>query len=136
MRTIARFHDEHQAHILRINLENAGIPATVENVFIAGLPISHTPIAGLPGVQVRVAPEDVERAHAFLNTKAAIPHPNDKTCPSCGSHEVSRGLHKRYQQLPDFLLVIALLLFVGPIPLFKRQYTCTPCEHEWKQWSV
>ncbi len=126
MRTLARFDDEHQAHILRINLENAGIPATVENVFIAGLPTSHTAIAGSPGVQVRVAAEDIERAHAFLNTKAAIPHPDDMACPSCGSPEVNWGLHTRYHHLPDFLLVIALLLF-------KRQYTCSPCKHEWKQ---
>ncbi|MEO8352157.1 MAG: DUF2007 domain-containing protein [Chthoniobacteraceae bacterium] len=64
MTTVASFHSPEDAHLLRMRLEAAGIPAFLQGENIASLRANYLTDDG--GVRVQIADEDVEAARKHL----------------------------------------------------------------------
>jgi hypothetical protein len=103
MKTIANFWKPEDAHLLRLRLGEAGIPAFLQNEHTTQ--IHPWRAAAVGGVSVQVSDADFDAAQRILSTAAPDPTPtfsatesdilrcfacgtvvpNDKTeCPSCG----------------------------------------------------
>ncbi len=48
-------------------------------------------------------------------------------CPFCHSDNVIR------KKKVGYLIVLSILLFGLPLPLFKKKFYCFDCEKEWKE---
>ena len=128
MKTIATFKKEHEAHLLRIKLEDCGVPAIVSDDITAGVAPYLTNAIG--GIKVQVADEDFDKAQAALQEEQpAVNLRENLTCPACGSPDVAQALHEKRSYFLSFLILLLIML---PVPLIKRRYRCNNCNHLWK----
>ena len=89
MKTIARFSTPEEAHLFRMRLEAAGIPAFVQDEHVIQLDWLYSNAIG--GVRVQIADTDVEEAREFLaaDSPQLCPEAVDVVCPACGSHQTA-----------------------------------------------
>ncbi len=125
MKTIATFMNAHEAHLLRIKLEDSGIPAIVCDEITAGT-VPHLTIA-IGGIKVQVSDEDFGKAQAVLLEETPLAGFRDNlTCPKCRSTNIAQALHEKRSFFISFLF---LLLTMIPLPIVERRYRCDNCNH-------
>jgi hypothetical protein len=130
MKTIATFMTSHDAHMLRIRLESAGIPAQVSDDTTASI-APHLANA-IGGVRVQVPEEAFVEAKEFLGhetTEDEVDLREELVCPKCGSQNIAQALHEKRSWFISFLMLILAGLY---LPLVKKQYQCNDCNHLWK----
>jgi len=131
MKTVAIKTNAQDAHLLRIRLEGAGIPAIVPDD--ATLSVAPYLANAIGGIRVQVADDDFERASALLESENEQSEDVDLreglVCPHCGSTNIARDLDEKRSYFFSFLILILLLL---PVPFIKRRYRCNDCNHLWK----
>lgn len=87
MKTIATFSKPEEAHLFRMRLEAAGIPAFVQDEYMVQMDWLYSNAIG--GVRVQIADEDVPAAREFLeaDTEQISQNSVSPTCPACGSDD-------------------------------------------------
>lgn len=127
--------NESDVQLAKIVLEDADIPATVldANTAVAAW---HYALA-IGGIKLAVADEHLRRAQLVLEQylskirspdAKAIPKPKDpKTCPQCGSEDIS--MTRIPTKLPSILVT---LLFMIPVPLRACRIQCNKCKAYWR----
>jgi hypothetical protein len=128
MKTVATFMHAHQAHFLRIRLEEEGIPAIVCDEATSAL-APHF-IHAIGGIRVQVRDEDVAAASAVVGLDEPMTDLREgMVCPECGSSDIDQELNARRSYVMSFLLLFLIML---PLPFVKRQYRCNQCSHLWR----
>lgn len=126
MTTIATFSKPEEAHLFRMRLEAAGIPAFIQDESLVQIDWFLSNAVG--GVRVQIADSDVETAREFLAADPASPplDAEDVVCPACGSHRVAPD------ERPRRLFFLSLLLFGVPLFFARRRWRCSACRHVFK----
>ena len=131
---VATFLDPVQAHVVRSQLEGAGIRAAVdgEHHVTANWLISNA----IGGVKLLVHERDAESARRILEDKGPDVRDEDtgdetdvkpslERCPGCGSNRIYRERLKRR------LVFLSILLLGIPVPFLSREMVCETCGHKW-----
>lgn len=129
MKTVATCVKAEDAHVLRMRLENGGIPAVViDDLTAQAMPHLSTAIGG---VKVQVPDDQFHEAQHLLghDQSAQFAVVNNLVCPRCGSSSIADTLHKQRAYIKSFLM---LFLSGLPVPLTKERYQCDHCGHLWK----
>lgn len=121
MITIATFSKPEEAHLLRMRLGAADIPAFVQDENYIQLNWLHSNAVG--GVRVQVDEADLAAVKEFLaaDTPQPCPEAIDVVCPSCGSHATAPD------EQPRRMAFLSLLLFHFPLLIGRRQWRCSSC---------
>ena len=117
------------AHLLRIRLENEGIPATVPDETTIG--VAPLYINAIGGVRVQVPDSDFPAARAIAGRE--LPDAGlreDIVCPACGGSDIAQPLDRKPSYILSFLILVLTML---PVPIVKRRYRCNGCGHLWKR---
>ncbi|NOZ47010.1 MAG: DUF2007 domain-containing protein [Chlorobi bacterium] len=135
--TIITFILPHEAQIAKGRLESEGINTIIQNELTTQVNNFYSNAIG--GVKLLINENDKEKAEQILidggfiikSGHRKIEKVNEKfleidKCPYCGSKNYSK------KKTPGLLLIISLLLFWIPIPIFRKSYYCFNCEREWK----
>ena len=154
--TVATFWQPAQAHVARLKLESEDIPCIISDENLVSVYWLYANAIG--GVKLQVPEGDVDRARIALGDYGTpadpeFDRPRDvpplRTCPHCGSEEVSSGA-----KLPrlffggflglSFVGAIALLGAVALAPLIllwfpfiwlTRGWKCDTCGYMWNRWG-
>ena len=131
--TVAGYRDILDAQLAMSKLESEGIECSLANEYVIGLLWRLSTAVG--GVQVQVAPADLERARTVLATddsaslaavlgeRSALPY--SEACPKCGSEDVRLIRWSRY--------AAALATLTGiPIPFWHTRVKCQSCGKRWR----
>ena len=123
MITVATFSKPEEAHLFRMRLEAAGIPAFVQDESLVQLDWFLSNAVG--GVRVQIADGDVEAAREFLAADAPPPSPDaeDVVCPACGSHQTAPD------EWPRRLFFLGLLVFLVPLFFIRPRWRRATCHH-------
>ena len=128
MKTVTSFMNIHDAHLLRIQLGDEGISATVCDE--ATTAIAPHYINAIGGIRVQVSDSD------FADATIIAGHNDNKidlregmVCPKCDSSDIDQALNAKRSYFLSFLLLFLVML---PLPFIKRQYRCNQCNHLWK----
>jgi putative signal transducing protein len=126
VKTIATFSKPEEAHLFRMRLEAAGIPAFVQDEHFIQMDWLYSNAMG--GVRVQIADEDLEAARDFLSADSpqSCPEAVDVVCPFCGSHDTSPD------ELPRRIAFLSLLLVSFPLLLSRHRWHCSSCNHVFK----
>ena len=121
MTTIATFSKPEEAHLFRMHLEAAGIPAFVQDEHLVQMDWFYSNAIG--GVRVQIADEDVPAAQEFLaaDREQKPLDAVDVLCPVCGSAET------RPDERPRRLAFLSMLLFSFPLLLSRHRWRCNAC---------
>ncbi len=105
MTTVATFSKPEEAHLFRMRLEAAGIPAFVQDEHLVQMDWLYSNAIG--GVRVQIADEDVSAAREFLaaDTEQKPVDAVDVLCPACGSSDT------KPDERPRRLAFLSLLCF-------------------------
>lgn len=125
MITIATYTLPEEAHLVRMHLADAGIPAYVQDEHTIQLDVLYSNALG--GVRLQVADEDVEAALEILQADRRAEAPEDSPrCPKCNAATVEpEKFSKR--------MVFASLLLLGfPLLFPKHRMRCLTCLHTWE----
>ncbi|MBN2894097.1 MAG: DUF2007 domain-containing protein [Bacteroidales bacterium] len=137
--TILTYTYPHEAHLAKSVLEAEGIPVFIKDELTAQVYNFYSTAIG--GVKLQVPESDFQSAYELLKAGDLIPEikaepkiekvtkakdSKNKSCPFCGSAEVSRK--KQLNILSTIIFMILGALF----PLFKSTYHCHDCKKEWK----
>ena len=128
MITVASFDNVEQAELLRIRLENEGIPAYVADAAVVTLNWLYS--NAVSGVKVQVDEADVDRVRAFLREERAADSEgeplSEHTCPFCGSTKVEDSrISKRF-------FMLSLLLLGFPLAFHRAECHCLDCCRTWR----
>ena len=127
VKTVASFMNTHDAHFLRIRLEEEGIPAIVCDEATSA--IAPHFINAIGGIRVQVRDEDVPAACAVVGRDEPRTDLREgMICPECGSSDIDQKLNAKRSYVMSFLLLFLVML---PLPFVKRQYRCNQCNHLW-----
>ena len=129
--TIATFSKPEEAHLLRMRLGAADIPAFVRDEHLIQMFWLYANALG--GVRVQIAEGDLAEAREFLAADAPQPCPEavEVACPHCGSPDTAPSERPRrlafltlllWPVVPAFLLVL-LVLVLEP----RRRWRCAAC---------
>jgi hypothetical protein len=131
--TAAGYRDVLDAQLAMSKLESEGIECSLANEYLIGVLWRLSTAVG--GVQVQVAPADLERARTILATdesaslvavlgeRPALPY--SEACPQCGSEDVRLIRWSRY--------AAALATLTGiPIPFWHTRVKCQSCGKRWR----
>lgn len=123
MKTIATFSKPEEAHLLRMRLGAAEIPAFIQDEHMVQLSWLWSNVIG--GVRVQVAEEDFDVTQEFLaaDTPQICADSIDVCCPSCGSH------HAAPDELPRRIAYLCLLVFGFPLVWMRPRWRCSSCDH-------
>ncbi|TDU71297.1 putative signal transducing protein [Prosthecobacter fusiformis] len=126
MITFATFSKPEEAHLLRMRLEAAGIPAFVQDENTVQMYWLYSNAIG--GVRVQIAGEDLEAAQEFLaaDTPQSSPDAVEVHCPSCGSAETAPD------EFPRQMSFLSLILLNFPILIGRKQWRCGACQTVFK----
>ena len=124
MITIRAFDTPEEAHLVKGQLEAAGIFAVLRNEFTVGVDWGLSNALG--GVQVQVSESDVEEAREVLGISANPAEENSVVCPSCGSKRTAPLTLSRR------IALFSLFMFSIPIPFSRNRFQCLDCHHKWK----
>ena len=127
MTTVATFSKPEEAHLFRMRLEAAGIPASVQDENLVQMDWLFSNAVG--GVRVQIADRDVEAAREFLAADTPSPEPadaEDVVCPVCGSHQTAPD------EWPRRVFFLSLLLLGFPLFFGRRRWRCASCQHTFK----
>ena len=116
-----------EAHLIRHQLENAGISCFLANENFANLMPHYYRIFG-SGVQVYVNQNDLERAHELIADKS---DDEKVVCPNCGSSNITFGLGKR--KVLKWIFVFISSLFLIPFNNINNRFYCKDCKTEFKK---
>ena len=121
MTTVATFSKPEEAHLFRMRLEAAGIPAFVQDEHLVQMDWLYSNAIG--GVRVQITDEDVPAAREFLaaDTEQKPLDAVDVLCPACGSSET------RPDERPRRLAFLSMLLFSFPLLLSRHRWRCHSC---------
>ena len=119
--TIETFSKPEEAHLLRMRLEEAGIPAFVQDEYIVQMDWLYSNAIG--GVRVQIADEDVAAAREFLvaDRERASQVSVGVTCPACGSDETTPD------KFPGRINFLGFLIDL-PFACFKNRLRCQSCD--------
>jgi len=127
-KTIARFDNPIDAHLLRVELENEGFDVFIADEHLVSIQPLYSNAVG--GVKVQVRSEDSEKALLFLNEQRKVQ--NKMVCPACGSIHIQRNF-KTLRSGKSFLsYLIALITLTYPL-FTKRINRCSDCHHEFSE---
>ena len=129
---VASYRDVAIAHVQRVALEAAGIPAVVQNEHMVGLQWTYSQALG--GVRLLVPSDRVSEARELLGSDSAnalrdvpessLPPAENELCPQCGSPGAQPSRLRRR--------VKALSLGLGlPLTAWSESFHCTSCGHRW-----
>jgi hypothetical protein len=122
VKTIATFSKPEEAHLFRMRLEAAGIPAFVQDEYIVQMDWLYSNAIG--GVRVQIADEDVSAAKEFLaaDTEQTSQNGVNSTCPACGSDDTKPDPFPRRISLFGF--------FATDLPFlnFRNRWRCQCCD--------
>ena len=126
MTTIATFSKPEEAHLFRMRLAAAGIPAFIQDESLVQLDWFLSNAVG--GVRVQIADGDVKAAREFLaeDPPSPLPDAEEVTCPVCGSLQVAPD------ERPRRLFFLSLLVFGVPLFFARRRWRCAACCHVFK----
>ena len=124
MITIAKVSYVHEADILCMQLEEAGIKAFIPDQNTSSIQPLYSGAIG--GIRVQIHERDLEQARELLGE----PRPRVDTgifqCPKCSSDSVE------YENISKRSAFLSLFLFNVPLTWFKQKCTCKDCGHKWK----
>ncbi len=131
--TVVAFRDVLDAQAAVSKLESEGIECSLASEYVVGVLWRLSTAVG--GVEVQVAPDDLERARAILaadESESLEETPGEErewepaeACPRGGSEEV-----RTIQRFRNAAAVAALTGI--PIPFWHSGVKCRACENEWK----
>ena len=133
LRTVARFFNPWEAHILRARLVAEGIPATVggDQHMMADWPLT----LALGGAQLQVPASCLDQAREILadyhagrlreELLAEIPEAQE-SCPRCASADVRASVPASQR-----ILLFALWILGAPFPTHASTCRCGSCRHRW-----
>lgn len=140
--TIATFNELTEAHIMKGRLEAEGILCFLGDEHIVGAQPFYAVAVG--GVKLKVTTQDAEEAFAIMakiqggtseylyndDLEMAPPMqehvPPARTCPNCGSDNLSE---EKYNKTA---FSISYLLLGFPLPFMSRKFICYNCGNRWK----
>jgi hypothetical protein len=123
VKTIATFSKPEEAHLFRMRLGAAGIPAFVQDEHLVQMDWLYSNAIG--GVRVQIADADLAAAREFLAADSPQPCPEavDVVCPSCGSHRTAPD------EWPRRIAFLSLLMIHFPLLIGRRRWQCASCHH-------
>ena len=123
MTTVATFSKPEEAHLFRMRLEAAGIPAFVQDENLVQTDWLFSNAVG--GVRVQIADDDVEATREILAADASPSSPDaeDVICPACGSHRTAPD------EWPRRLFFLSMLLLGFPLLFVRPRWRCAACQH-------
>jgi hypothetical protein len=126
MTTIATFSKPEEAHLFRMRLGAAGIPAFVQDEHVVQLYWLYSNVIG--GVRVQIADDDLAAAREFLaaDTPQSPPDAVPVLCPRCGSPDTAPD------QLPRRIAFLCMLVFFFPVLLARHRWRCAACHHRFR----
>ncbi|MDL2319539.1 DUF2007 domain-containing protein [Alistipes sp. OttesenSCG-928-B03] len=126
MKTLRYYDTVFEAEVVRARLEDAGIPATVNNSMRGETPA--TPAFNSMRPYISVADRDVGRAIEVLGI--GIRGASTGTCPACGSADLHCTLHYKNRTskvLINLMIALSLISGVNPDDRIRREYDCRDC---------
>jgi hypothetical protein len=124
MITIRAFDTPEEAHLVKGQLEAAGISAVIRNEYTVGVDWGLSNAVG--GVQVQVSDSDVEAAKSVLGISPNLAADDLVVCPSCGSKRTEPFTLTRR------IALFSLFVFSIPIPFSRYRFQCLDCQHKWR----
>lgn len=124
MITIAKVAYIHEADLICMKLEDAGIDSFIADQMLTSLNPLYSGAIG--GIRIQIDEKDLENAREILSD--SIP-PVDKgifRCPKCSSDSVE------YENVSKRSAFLSLFLVSMPFTWLKRKCTCKDCGHKWK----
>lgn len=123
MITIAKVSYIHEADLLCMQLEEAGIKAFIPDQNTSSIQPLYSGAIG--GIRVQIHEADLDKARELLDESK--PHIEGIFhCPKCSSDSVE------YENVSKRSAFLSLFLINIPLTWFKRQCTCKECGHQWK----
>ncbi len=128
MVTLSTFNTPEEAHLLRLRLEAAGIPAAIVGENLANVTGETMLLTG--GAKVAVRDEDFAAAQRIIS--AAAPHAAKSAasaprCPACHSTHVEPATSWRT------VVAAIAILFMLPLPFGNYPYSCLDCQYRWRE---
>lgn len=123
MITVATVSYIHEADLIRMKLEGAGIEAYVCEEMLTSINPLYS--GALGGIRIQVAEVDAEQACEILGVDELV----DKgifQCPKCSSDSVE------YENISKRSAFLSLFLTGMPLTWKKRKCICKKCGHKWK----
>lgn len=119
---VGAYRDSVSAHMVRIQLEAAGIEAWVVDEHTASANPLYSPLIG--GIKLAVYPEDEMAARELLSGLDEVEEESALAtcCPHCGSERVGKNGMGFF-----VLLALTLLTFGLYLPFFYRGKRCEAC---------
>jgi DNA-directed RNA polymerase subunit M/transcription elongation factor TFIIS len=124
MITIAKVSYIHEADILCMQLEEAGIKAFMPDQHISSMQPLYSGAIG--GIRVQIHESDLDQARDILVASKSNIDTGIFQCPKCSSDSVE------YENVSKRSAFLSLFLFNMPFTWFKRKCTCKDCGHKWK----
>ena len=85
------------------------------------------------GIKIKVKREDLEEAKSILLDNIEFDVSDNKkdnnlddVCPKCGSSNIESKISN------SLFLLISVMLFMIPVLLKRKKYSCLNCRHKWK----
>ena len=124
--TVGTFTTTDEAHLLRSQLESAGIPAYLHSEYAAQNDWLRSNAIG--GVRVQISDLDLDIAREFFASEMIDPPAEAETvpCPACGSGQTGPD------PLPRHVGIFTLLIFHIPWPFIRRRWHCADCGKRFK----
>jgi hypothetical protein len=131
--TVSSFRDILDAQAALAKLESEGFECSLANENLVGVVWTYSNALG--GIQLQVPADQAEAAAAALATdesslltelesESSWGEP-DKTCPYCGSKDLTTIRRQRYA-------AAAMLLVPLPLFIFGTRVKCRACDRSWK----
>lgn len=127
------FLNPNDAYLVKMILEDAGIPVFLYDEYASGSGISYTYAMG--GVKVAVPESYAEAALEIIeqdfadskNTKPSDDH-KDQICPKCGSDRI----YNRNKYTSFFEIILFFLAGIFFQQKKNTKYQCRDCKHTWR----
>lgn len=119
MITVATFSKPEEAHLFRMRLEAAGIPAFVQDENLVQTDWLFSNAVG--GVRVQIA--DATKEFLAADPPSSSPDAEDVVCPACGSHRTAPD------EWPRRVFFLSLLVLGFPLFFGRRRWRCASCGH-------
>ena len=126
MITVGTFTTPEEAHLLRSQLESAGIPAYLHSEYAVQNEWIGSNLIG--GVRVQISELDLDIAREFFASEMIDPPEEAEPvpCPACGSGSTGPD------PLPRHVGIFSLLVLHIPWPFIRRRWRCTACGQRFK----